>query len=557
MKKWICLLLVCMMLMGSCAFAETVTGQNAMIDMPSGAVLTPDAEGYLSFRYELFTPGLMFSFAIVHAETGEIILQDQPELIEEAAYRGLGLPAEFMVPGEPYIFRLTYGEEVLEAAFTFEGEVGAGEPSAPAAPIPFAVLLTSGDATAANEHVLMLSPAQRSVLIGDMGGEMSFSWNVLKDATAMDFAFLDPASGQILVEYAYEDGVYAGPLSISLADATMIFALNQEYVFRLTCEGESLEVPFMLIESGSSDAEIAQAAMWVSGGDPSEIPDDYQLEDVPDLWGKVNDVVSNMLISSSSGLQQYAVSVQNTDGSEGTISIATPEKCVTVLRPYFSIHQAPPPAFTEETSAATFANCLNVLNYVLEEGGLLNTELYVACVGNPEEAQASFHHLNYSGALTTPQGQSWDFSFLGLMVDHQFVNNEMYFFNRYITYDKETASYPMTATLITDQAAVRDLAVFFHEAGILTDPMLIGWLEGSVEAPASAEAEKPAMQVRIQESGNVNVRAKPNADSARVGSAKAGEVYPCLSIADNGWYEIELPNGKTGFISPRKSSLVE
>lgn len=96
----------------------------------------------------------------------------------------------------------------------------------------------------------------------------------------------------------------------------------------------------MLLAPGASDAEIARAAMWVSDGDPAEIPEDYQLEEVPDLWGKVNGVVSSMLVSSTSELKPYAVSVQNTDGREGTISVAT------------------------------FANCLNVLNYVLPEGGL-------------------------------------------------------------------------------------------------------------------------------------------------------------------------------------------
>lgn len=557
MKKWLCSLLAVVMLLGGSALAEGIRGEHMMIDMEDGAVLTPDADGYLEFRYEIFTPGMMFSFAIFHAETGEFIFDDQPELMEEATYRGIGLPAEFMVPGEPYIFRLTYGEEVLQAAFSFEGEVSASKPAAPAAPMPFTVLLTSGEAAASTEHAIMLSPAQRCVLSGDEGGEMSFAWDLLKEASTLGFAFLDHESGQILIEHVYDEGAYFGPMSISLPNASMLFSYGHEYVFRLTCEGQTAEVPFMLLAPGASDAEIARAAMWVSDGDPAEIPDDYQLEDVPDLWGKVNGVVSSMLVSSTSELKQYAVSVQNTDGTEGTISVATPDDCVTVLRPYFSIHQAPPPSFTQETSVATFANCLNVLNYVLPEGGLLNTALYTACVPNPEEAEASFHHIHYSGALTTPQGLSWDFSFLTLMVDDQPVNNEIYFFNRYLAYDGETGETPMTATLITDQAAVRDLAEFFRNAGLLTDPLLLGWLEGPAQAPAAAEADKPAMQVRIQESGNVNVRAKPNADSARVGSAKAGEIYPCLSIASNGWYEIELPNGKTGYISPKKSTLME
>lgn len=63
-------------------------------------------------------------------------------------------------------------------------------------------------------------------------------------------------------------------------------------------------------------------------------------------------------------------------------------------------------------------------------------------------------------------------------------------------------------------------------------------------------------QVKIRSISSVNVREQSDVDSAKVGTAGAGELYPCLSIAPNGWYEIELPDGTTGFVSPNVSTLI-
>lgn len=46
-----------------------------------------------------------------------------------------------------------------------------------------------------------------------------------------------------------------------------------------------------------------------------------------------------------------------------------------------------------------------------------------------------------------------------------------------------------------------------------------------------------------------NIREYPNADSQMVGYVPMGTTYLCLSTAPNGWREILLPTGYTGYVS--------
>jgi len=62
--------------------------------------------------------------------------------------------------------------------------------------------------------------------------------------------------------------------------------------------------------------------------------------------------------------------------------------------------------------------------------------------------------------------------------------------------------------------------------------------------------------VKIREGSNVNVRKKSNADSARVGIVKGGAEYPCVGIADNGWYKIELEDGTVGYVSNKMATII-
>ncbi|MBQ7486963.1 MAG: SH3 domain-containing protein, partial [Clostridia bacterium] len=65
-----------------------------------------------------------------------------------------------------------------------------------------------------------------------------------------------------------------------------------------------------------------------------------------------------------------------------------------------------------------------------------------------------------------------------------------------------------------------------------------------------------AFTVQIQQGSNAYVRQRPDASSAYVGLAKAGSLYPLISTSDNGWYEIQLENGTTGFVSSKKATKV-
>jgi len=79
-------------------------------------------------------------------------------------------------------------------------------------------------------------------------------------------------------------------------------------------------------------------------------------------------------------------------------------------------------------------------------------------------------------------------------------------------------------------------------------------------APNSSETAVSVssdMLVRITNSKRVNVRAESDADSARVGYAESKQTYPCLSIAENGWYQIVLDDGTIGYISGKMGKLVE
>ena len=63
--------------------------------------------------------------------------------------------------------------------------------------------------------------------------------------------------------------------------------------------------------------------------------------------------------------------------------------------------------------------------------------------------------------------------------------------------------------------------------------------------------------VRIIHSGSVNVRKQSNADSQKVGTAKAGSFYEYIDTSSNGWYKIRLENGEEGWISGKMGEVVE
>ena len=63
--------------------------------------------------------------------------------------------------------------------------------------------------------------------------------------------------------------------------------------------------------------------------------------------------------------------------------------------------------------------------------------------------------------------------------------------------------------------------------------------------------------IRIQDNANANVRERSNENSTRVARAMAGQTYPCLSIARNGWYKIQMEDGTVGYISNKVATWVD
>ena len=72
----------------------------------------------------------------------------------------------------------------------------------------------------------------------------------------------------------------------------------------------------------------------------------------------------------------------------------------------------------------------------------------------------------------------------------------------------------------------------------------------------AAQAEEDGAYVRITSSNTANVRASDNADSARVGRVQPGETYPYLGTTASGWYQIQLADGKTGYVSAKLAEVV-
>lgn len=143
-----------------------------------------------------------------------------------------------------------------------------------------------------------------------------------------------------------------------------------------------------------------------------------------------------------------------------------------------------------------------------------------------------------------------------VMICAEWVNDKIYGKNRYIFarfVDPRGDGSQIYEWCVADQVLAKELMS-------LLDPIQIEWAEGAdataLEISETSEEEN-YLCVRIRESGNVNVRQKNNSESPKIGSAKAGKEYPCLSVEDNGWFQIQLENGDVGFISGKMAELVE
>lgn len=75
-------------------------------------------------------------------------------------------------------------------------------------------------------------------------------------------------------------------------------------------------------------------------------------------------------------------------------------------------------------------------------------------------------------------------------------------------------------------------------------------------AQEQAETPSATQSVRVISDSAVNIRAASGTDSAILAKAQPGEIYPTNGLHAGGWYEIVLPDGRIGFISPKMVEVV-
>lgn len=171
-----------------------------------------------------------------------------------------------------------------------------------------------------------------------------------------------------------------------------------------------------------------------------------------------------------------------------------------------------------------------------------------------DETRALVHTLHhkegYYSQVTNTSGEDIYMDFLLYQI--QTDDEEVY----------EDATYLFACFMLKNNDGTPNIFYFFSADQALTSQIEQILSNGSVPKfdgqETTAEEVVPSdAQVKIRDDGGVNVRKESNSDSAKVGTAKAGATYPLLSVADNGWYEIQLSDGTTGYVSPKMSSLVE
>ncbi len=77
-------------------------------------------------------------------------------------------------------------------------------------------------------------------------------------------------------------------------------------------------------------------------------------------------------------------------------------------------------------------------------------------------------------------------------------------------------------------------------------------LSGPVSVPTVVPVNTPVPQigtVTIRRSGPVNLRDSDSTSAKKIGSAKAGQTYPCYGISPAGWYLIRLEDGTEGYVT--------
>ena len=124
--------------------------------------------------------------------------------------------------------------------------------------------------------------------------------------------------------------------------------------------------------------------------------------------------------------------------------------------------------------------------------------------------------------------------------------------------DKAEQIEALNADVETLQKAQEDSEFRFEELKKLfmttfsaSSDNVLGNLEGS-------ENVEVIRRFRIREEDNPNARSYPGiADGNILGHATASREYTILDVSENGWYLIQLDNGKTAWVNGKMGTVVE
>ncbi|MDR0896389.1 MAG: tetratricopeptide repeat protein [Oscillospiraceae bacterium] len=100
----------------------------------------------------------------------------------------------------------------------------------------------------------------------------------------------------------------------------------------------------------------------------------------------------------------------------------------------------------------------------------------------------------------------------------------------------------------------RALAVASDEEKASVEALKAEILAAQQEADGAPNSDS---RVRITTKGRINVRAEGNADAKRIGMADPGDTFPYVETAASGWYGIRMPDGQTGYVSPKLAEIVK
>lgn len=447
------------------------------------------------------------------------------------------------------------------------------------ASLPPFLAVDPGDENApamSTKRVQIVEPADGAVFSGYSFGEISFTYEILEPDTEIRFKIMDTKTDRIV----YEGGDYFQMPDTRglILEFESCFVFDREYIFEITDGESTASARFTLVEEEGGNAEGAQQIMDArmkqnekyhhEEAVPSHTMDEssqaildgsarfefvkVQKKNDPSAAGKVYDrLVEEFNASVGSyttgmnleyGLYKY----DNANDSGGIFqswAMAGNEKTMQVPQP------DPENAFKDlQGSIAIGFQIAQVYQQLLGDSVKL-MKLPIQLHRISEKSSSQEGSLGYllvaHAAFSDGNVFMGDMMLYALKINEQVAEDHRYIYVRFA--DPLGDGSQFYAWNIADQQLVQEIVSMMGGSQTAQD--------GAQQE--TAQEEKAQRYVQIRKDGSVNVRQKSNADSKRVGTAKANAKYPCLSVAKNGWFEIQLEDGTTGFVSPKMAKLLD